>query len=152
MDTQLVELIGKNYLTAELLRANLEVAIPIRDRGIDLIAYADVDERLQSFVSCPIQMKAAMQRSFSLDKKYERVRNLLIVYVWHLHDLNQTITYALTYEETLKIAEEIGWTRTISWERGSYANTKPSAKIISMLEPYKMNSEKWWQKITGLIQ
>jgi hypothetical protein len=66
MDTQVVELIGKNYLTAKLLRAGLEVAIPIRDRGIDLIAYADIDERLTSFVSCPIQMKAAMQRSFSL--------------------------------------------------------------------------------------
>jgi hypothetical protein len=69
-----------------------------------------------------------------------------------LHDLNQTITYALTYKQAFDIAEEIGWTRTNSWQRGSYANTRPGAKIISMLEPHKMTSEKWWQKVTGLTQ
>ena len=66
MDTQLVELIGRQQLTSELPRAGLEVATPIRDRGIDLIAYSDIDERLTRFGSCPIQMKAAMAHSFSL--------------------------------------------------------------------------------------
>src|SRR5438876_7603876 len=46
VDTQIVELIGRHHLTAELLRAGLEVATPVRDRGIDLIAYADIDKRL----------------------------------------------------------------------------------------------------------
>ncbi|MHB2036215.1 MAG: hypothetical protein ACYCPW_05680 [Nitrososphaerales archaeon] len=41
MDTQLVELAGRNWLTSELLKAGLEVARPERDRGIDLIAYVD---------------------------------------------------------------------------------------------------------------
>lgn len=36
VDTQLVELAGRNWLASELLRAGLEVARPERDRGIDL--------------------------------------------------------------------------------------------------------------------
>ena len=39
MDTQMIEIMGRNRLIDELLRAGLEVALPLRDRGIDLIAY-----------------------------------------------------------------------------------------------------------------
>ena len=43
MDTQTTELVGRNFLVSELLRAGLEVARPERDRGIDLVAYVDLD-------------------------------------------------------------------------------------------------------------
>ena len=153
MDTQVVELIGKQRLTAELLRAGLEVATPIRDRGIDLIAYADIDKCLTQFVACPIQMKAATARSFGLARKYARVRNLLIVYIWHLHDPRQTVIYALTYQEALVIAKTLRWTETRSWRfLRSYATTKPSTKIVEMLEPYRMTTDKWWPKVTGLTK
>jgi hypothetical protein len=148
MDTQLVELIGRQHLTSELLRAGLEVATPIRDRGIDLIAYADIDKRLTRFASCPIQMKAAMTRSFSLATKYERVRNLLIAYVWNLNDVHTTVVYALTYQEALAVAETLGWTRTVSWKEGAYSTTRPSARIVELLEPYKMTPDKWWRRVT----
>jgi hypothetical protein len=42
MNSQIVDLIGRNWLVNELLQANLEVALPLRDRGIDLIAFADL--------------------------------------------------------------------------------------------------------------
>jgi hypothetical protein len=151
MDTQIVELIGRHHLTAELLRAGLEVATPVRDRGIDLIAYADIDERLHTFASCPIQMKAAMKRSFGLATKYKRVHNLLIAYVWHLEDLYRRVTYALTYQEAFSIAEELGWTRTKSWKRGAYITTRPSAEILSLLEQYRMTPQKWREKVAGLL-
>ena len=76
LDTQVIELLGRNRLVSELLRAGLEVAVPARDRGIDLIAYLDLidpqDEakdpasagRVQRFAARPIQMKAASQQSF----------------------------------------------------------------------------------------
>ena len=41
LDTQQIELLGRNRLVNEIIRANLEVTVPIRDRGIDMIAYAD---------------------------------------------------------------------------------------------------------------
>ena len=148
MDTQIVELAGRHYLIGELLKAGLEVALPIRDRGIDLIAYADIDERVTQFVACPIQMKAATRSSFGLASRYSRVRNLVLAYVWHLQDMSQAVTYALTYREALAIAERLGWTKTPSWRRGIYSTTRPSERLLSMLEPHRMTSESWWHKIT----
>jgi hypothetical protein len=69
LDTQLVELAGRNWLASELLRAGVEIARPERDRGIDLIAYVDIDERVERFVARPIQMKAATGAVFSLDPR-----------------------------------------------------------------------------------
>ena len=72
-DTQVTELLGRNRLVSELLRAGLEVALPLRDRGIDLIAYADVGAELTRFFACPIQMKAATASSFTVSRKYARI-------------------------------------------------------------------------------
>jgi hypothetical protein len=42
MKSQVVDVLGRNQLTEELLRAGLEVSLPVRDGGgIDLIAYAE---------------------------------------------------------------------------------------------------------------
>jgi hypothetical protein len=78
------------------LRDGLDVAVPARDRGIVLIAYSDLLSNVKKFVARPIQMKASSEASFSIDRKYKRVANLIIAYVWHVHDPNPTVTYALT--------------------------------------------------------
>lgn len=151
-DTQVVELIGRHYLMGELLRAGLEVAVPIRDRGVDLIAYADIDKRLQNFSSCPIQLKASTKRSFSINRKYKRIHNLIIVYVWNLGDGAPRVSYALTYEEAFAVAEKAGWTKTNSWKEGEkYVNNNPGAKLLSLLEPYLMSPEKWHRKILRVM-
>jgi hypothetical protein len=59
LDSQVIELLGHNRLADELFRSGLEVAHPARDRGVDLIAYVDLETHVQSFVARPIQMKAA---------------------------------------------------------------------------------------------
>jgi len=53
-DSQLTELIGRHFLIARLAAGGLEVAIPVRDRGVDLIAYLDLGTETKQFVSCPI--------------------------------------------------------------------------------------------------
>ena len=151
MDTQVVELLGRNRLTSELLRAGLEVAIPVRDRGVDLIAYINIGERLDAFVSCPIQMKAATKASFNLARKYERILNLILAYVWHVDDASRAVSYALTYAEAFAIGEQMGWTRTPSWEKGVYSTSRPSARLRELLEPYRMTSRKWRDKLTAVI-
>jgi hypothetical protein len=42
-DTQIVEILGKNFLINQLLLAGVEVAIPVRDAGIDLVVYLNKD-------------------------------------------------------------------------------------------------------------
>jgi hypothetical protein len=152
MDSQVVELLGQNWLMGELLRAGLEVAIPIRDRGIDLIAYADLRDRVSAFSACPIQMKAALDSAFSIDQKYAKFPNLIIAYVWFVQDPSRTITYALTHEEAVAVAETMGYTRTNSWNAGAYVTTRPAARLVERLAPFKMDEKKWWSKVAGVAE
>lgn len=75
LDSQIIELLGRNRLVDELMRAGLEVAIPIRDRGVDLIAYADLESKVASFVTCSIQMKASSLAAFGIDQKYQKFQD-----------------------------------------------------------------------------
>src|ERR1700722_2200821 len=107
VDAQLVELAGRNWLASTLLRAGIEVARPERDRGVDLIAYIDLDEDIKNFVACPIQMKAATRKVFSLDPKYAKFPNLILAYVWNLELPSETKCFALTYPEAHQVATDM---------------------------------------------
>ena len=149
MDSQRVELLGRNLLISELIRAGLEVALPLRDRGVDLVAYADQATAVQSFVAVPIQMKAASKRSFGIDRKYAKISNLLLVHVWNVEAPSELAFFALRYPEALALAEQKGWTETDSWKRGAYSNSNPGKELRGLLEPYRMTTEKWWSTIVG---
>jgi hypothetical protein len=151
MDTQTIELIGQHRLASDLLQAGLEVAFPARDRGVDLIAYADLDRQLGRFVARPIQMKAASKRSFGIWKKYLKIHDLIVAFVWHLDGLQGPETYALTCAEAVAVGEMMGWTRTASWcEKGGYSTTKPGQDLCERLQPFRMTPDRWWTKVTGI--
>lgn len=146
----MVEILGRDRLVGELLRAGLEVAVPIRDRGIDLIAYADIDERIQNFVAKPIQLKAALKRSFGVWRKYIKFPDLLVAFVWNLDGVLAPETYALTVQEAVDIADFMGWTKTASWiENGGYGTTRPSSRLIELLAPHAMTPQLWWSKVAA---
>jgi hypothetical protein len=147
MDTQSVEIIGRNYLISQLVRDGLEVARPERDRGVDLIAYLDLDESGGNFVACPIQMKAATSRTFGLYEKYAKFPRLLLVHVWAVHEPAEARAYALTYKEARGVGDEMGWTNTASWQRGVYETTRPSNRLLALLEPYLMGLGDWKSKV-----
>ena len=146
-DSQLTELAGRFALISQLTKDGLEVAVPIRDRGVDLIVYADLDEQGTQFVACPIQLKVATGRRFGLDRKYSRIANLLLVYMWDVQDAAQSRTYALTYSEALDILRRRGHTKTASWEKGKYSISPPGADLVKMLEPFRMEPEGWRARI-----
>ena len=151
MDTQTLELIGQHRLAGELLRAGLEVAFPARDRGVDLIAYADINQRSGQFVAKPIQLKAASRRSFGIWKKYEKIHGLIFAFVWHLDGETAPETYALSYAESLKVGDLMGWTEQMSWtKKGAYDNTNPGVKLRELLKVHQMDRpEKWHAKISA---
>ena len=153
MDTQTIEILGRNRLVDELLVAGLEVAMPLRDRGIDLIAYVDLVAAASKFAAVPIQMKAASKRAFSIDRKYDKISNLVIVYVWGLRLLGHAESFALTYPEALDIAKALKWTKTLSWrEKGKYSTSHPSQELCELLAPYKMSADSWRIKISHVSQ
>ena len=150
LDTQTLELIGRHRLANELLRAGLEVALPLRDRGVDLIAYADIDKQAGCFVARPIQMKAASQRSFGRWRKYERIHDLIVAFVWNLDGKGEPETYALTCAELATVGDAMRWTTTASWvDDGAYTTTRPGEKLCALLQPYLMTPAKWRARIVG---
>ncbi len=150
MDTQVIELLGRHRLADELLMAGLEVAYPAQDRGVDVIAYVDLDERAERFVACPIQMKAASGRRFGVYQKYQKFSDIVLAFVWNLRSPDEAETFALTYPEAVRVAEEMGWTQTASWiKKGGYSS-KPSVRLMELMEPHRMTPERWYEKVMAL--
>lgn len=144
-DPQFVEIVGRHYLITEIMRAGIEIAEPVRDRGIDLVAYVDLDSALGKFLARPIQLKANWQTGFAFDRKYEKFRDLIVAYVWNLDDPTRTVTYVLTWPEICGLASECGW----AWKAGGrWATTRPGKDLTSRLEAFRMTPEKWWTKMT----
>src|SRR5262249_47838150 len=131
-------------------RDGIEVAVPSRDRGIDLIAYADLSRQVARFAARPIQMKAFTTSGFSVAQKYTRIADLILAYVWHLGEAQAAVTYALPYAAAVQIAAAMGWTETASWQEGGvYSTTSPSKRLLGLLEPYRMGPGKWWALVVG---
>lgn len=152
VDTQVVELLGRNLLVSELLQARLEVAIPERDRGIDLIAYQDLNPASGKFTACPVQMKASSGEGFSITRKYEKFANLIMAFVWNITDPQKSKTYAMTYPSAKNIAKEMGWTKTASWtEKGHYTTSKPSDKLKKLLQNHRMEDPEMWYELVTRI-
>jgi hypothetical protein len=152
VDSQVIEVLGRQRLIGELLRDGLEVAVPVRDRGVDLIAYADLSQQVALFASRPIQMKAATTSGFGLDQKYERIADLIMAYVWHLGNPQAAVTYALPYAEAVKVAAAMGWTDTVSWQQGKYHSSRPSKRLLGLLAPYEVSPGRWWALVVGGVK
>lgn len=139
-----MELLGRNRLIGELLKAGIEVAIPIRDRGTDLILYLDKDFAHGRFSGVPLQIKCSTQSGFGIHKKYESFPDLVIVHLWNVESLTEYRSFATTYSDSLAIAERTGWTKTRSWtQKGGYDCTKPGKQLRELLQPFEMNAERW---------
>ena len=146
-DNHLTEFFGRNILIEQLLAAGLEVAVPVRDKVVDLIAYRDDGPALTAF---PIQLKAATETGFLLDRKYAAPSGLILVYVWHAAKPARAVVFALTYRQALGVCEEMGYTQTESWARGNYAVTSPGERLRGLLERYRMTPEAWRRKLSPL--
>ena len=151
LDPQQIELIGRSLLVSELLRDGIEVALPERDRGIDLIAYIDLDDANSTFVARPIQLKASTRPGFSIDAKYERFPDLLLAHLWNVDRATELQAFCMTYAEAHVVAKAMGWTETRSFtEGGVYRASPPSARLMVLLEPHRMAPGRWRAKISAL--
>lgn len=150
LDTQTVEILGTNLLIEELVRDGLEVARPIRDRGVDLIAYLDIGDQA-SFVAVPFQLKASSTRSFAIDRKYARVNNLVLAFVWGIQSPEHRASYAMTYAEALGVAQAMGYLDTNSWIDGAkYSTQEPSKRLLALLQPHRMGPGRWIEKVSAV--
>ena len=150
MDKQQIGLIGKHILIANLIAANLEVAEPLRDRGIDLIAYRDGFAG-EEFEACPIQLKTATDETFELYSKYERFHRLRIVYVWNVRNPKDAEFYCLTYPEAITVLKSMkhkGF--SILEEQKHWVTTKPSGALKILLKDFQVNVPEDWPSRLGM--
>lgn len=144
LDTQVVEVLGRQLLVEQLLRAGIEVAEPVRDRGVDLIAYLERGEDHERFAAFPIQLKACSERAWNIDRKYAAIPGLILAHVWYVSEPVKTVVYAMTYGEALSVAEEMKYAASPSWQNGGYyATSSPSTRLVELLEVHRMSPERW---------
>lgn len=144
LDSQQVELIGRGVLVSSLARGGIEVAQPVRDRGVDLIAYVDDDPR--GFFACPLQIKASSGMDWSLWEKYANKPSLLLVYVWNAVD--GPVRYvAMTYPEAFAVAEAHGWVATASWTDHHHWRTKVAPGLEVELARFEIKDHQWRDRI-----
>jgi len=85
---------------------------------------------------------------FSLDRKYEKIANLIMAFVWHIEDPSKACVYALTYEEAFQVLDKREHTKTASWrEKNAYSVPNPGPDWLRDLEPYRMRPERWRGRI-----
>jgi hypothetical protein len=136
---------GEMLVAAELMRRGVEVAQPLSDVGVDLLAYrlepgATVPARI-----IPIQVKSASGISFSFDKFWlEKSPNLVLA--WRL----ETSPELYVFDSVVRIEEALGATFSASksWtDDGRYTVTKPNAATLERMAPHRDR----WERITAQL-
>ena len=137
LDSKQVELIATSWMEAQLMRKGYEVARPLRDKGIDIIAYRDDPDH--AFSATPIQIKSAQKKTFSIQKKYAD-RNIVMAYIWNATSDAPTL-FLVPYAEAVQLLDSIGDAiNSTSWvEYGAYSSQSPSKALIEKMKPFKDN-------------
>jgi len=132
MDSQQVEIAGKSILTSLFVSENIEVAKPVRDKGIDLIIYSNKSS--DKFNAIPIQLKASTNKGFSIDSKYAKFPNLHMAYVWNVGDPQKSEIFIISYQQAVQLTNAL--TKYFT-KHGNYAVTRPSKKFILLISKFR---------------
>lgn len=144
LDTQQIEILGRNRLVSALLRDGIEVALPLRDNGIDLLAYTGYFDVSGVARMTPIQLKCASTTAWGLKKKYERIRGLHLVYLWHVASGEEPRFHCMSYENAVQLLNERGYSSSHSWEKnGSYAVNHVNDDLRTSLARFKVEPGEW---------
>ena len=140
LDSQQIELFGRHRVIESMAKDGIEIAMPLRDRGVDFVAYDDQT----TYLACPVQLKIATNESFSIHDKYAAAARLMMCYVWNIHDARAMAIYAMSWREALGVADAMEWTKTKSWtDNKSYSTSAPSKKLKGLIEPFRVRPGGW---------
>ena len=138
MDKADIGAIGERLVLVELLKRDVEVAVPVVDRGLDLIAFATAPTPR----AVPLQVKTTPGANFTVHRAWERVGGLVIVYVFDV--ATRPSFYLLTYGDAVSIAGR--WTNlstSVSWndpKRGNHDWSSLTQEKRGELRPF---ADRW---------
>lgn len=127
-----VEIAGRSWVISRLLAHDIEVATPVVDAGIDLIAFKEVGAG--GIKALPLQLKCASDEAFSLDQKYAG-RGITMIYVWNV--MTTPTAFVLSYEDALNVLGAKSASTTSFSEGGSYSASYVSKVRKQLLTPYE---------------
>lgn len=149
MHKQHVEVVGRNIVTNQLTREGIEVAEPVRDQGIDLVAYLSKDDGADRFQARPLQLKVASDRAFSIRRKYLAFNQMYIVYVWRVaYPSDEPEIYVLDTDEMVAVGDERGWTTNPTWiDNDRWDETQATQATKRLIQKHRMKPGGWRSKL-----
>jgi hypothetical protein len=138
---------GMRIFESQVRQAGLRLVEPSKRNGIDYFIHSktQADEQGASF---PVKLKTSIHEVFSLYKKESRIPRLLVAYVWHAKEPENSEVYALTYDEALQIVKSKPYFTSKSWkDEGGYSVTHAGAELKEMLKEYRMTPKKWRERL-----
>jgi hypothetical protein len=75
----------------------------------------------------------------------------LIAYVWNVQNPEHSDVYALTFGDALQVMEKKGYAETDSWKTNGYYFVRSAGiELKKILEPYKMTTKRWQEKLQAI--
>jgi len=149
LKSQQVEVIGRNIVINQLVHEGIEVAEPVRDRGIDLVAYLSKEEGADRFRARPLQLKVASERSFSIRRKYLEFNQMYVVYVWRVaYPAEDSEIYVLDTQEMVAVGDERGWTSKDTWTKDDrWDETRVTKATKRVIKKHRVRLGEWRAKL-----
>ena len=127
-----VEIAGRSWVISRLLAHGCEVAVPVVDSGIDIIAFREIGDG--GVRALPLQLKCATNEAFSLDVKYAR-RGITLIYVWPA--MSNPTDFVLSYDEARAVFVPRSPKTASSADGGAYSMSTVSKVRKQQLAPYE---------------
>jgi len=148
--------LGRDRVVAALEQAGLEVErLPRVNDRVHLVVRATLGVSPIRRIERPVHVQASATSSFRVLRRWAAIPGLILVYIWHVTEAAEAVSYALTYQEAEAIAEQLGWTNTWAWRQrgGGYGTTKAeqNRRLRELLAPYRMTPRTWWARVTRLV-
>jgi hypothetical protein len=141
---------GMRIFESQVRKSGLRLREPERKTGIDYVIYNETPGGAETVVY-PVKLKTSNHEVFSLYKREAEIPRLLMAYIWHAKQPDESEVYALTYNEALQIVKSKPYLTSKSWiEDGGYSVTHAGIELKEMLKEYRMTPENWQQRLKSI--
>ena len=118
---QVIEVINRNAVVSEALKAGFIAYLPVLDAGVDFILYRESDDKT---------FKVQLKSRWTIDKKYIG-RNILVAFP------DRENWYLVPHDEMVLWANDFEYANSLSWkDNGLYSLAPLSVKLKEKCAPY----------------
>jgi hypothetical protein len=143
----IIEVLGRNHLIAQLIEDGVHAAIPLWDHGVDLLAYYEYEGHL---LARPLQLKVSEKSRWEVYKKYAEIKDLLMVHIRYVKQSSDVEIYAMSYaeaEDLLTKTSTYATTQTYTNPMGHYDISPVPKEVRNSLQRFRMGQGKKWREL-----